>query len=703
LGLYGVTMPALWGNLLSGIAQGYQANNQLLEDQSFQRQQRANQLATEQLANQGKTLEIQQTQNAINQDQAQTGFLTSAAQDTYGGGQQTGAQGLAGAANPQPISGAIAQPNPNGASQPVDTVGVPQMTAATGGLPATQNGQVGGKPLDPLQRSVMTSESNGQAAATSPKGAQGTMQTMPGTLQNPGFGVQPARDGSDAEKQRVGVDYLSAMLQRYGNPSDALAAYNWGPQNADKWIQDGRKPDKLPPATANYIKTTLGRLQQGQQQSQQEQQQVAALKQPSAADQVQAHENAGAGLPVPAYQQAVQAQAKQVAMFRDAAQKAQQAGNVKAAMTFNAQADKLVDQGLDLQKKAFDVQKEANTETAKLAVGVQDQSSYNNFRRQVQNNPAMQQAVAGLQLTGDYAQDRNKIQTLADRTETLKDQQEMKIKQGELQLKQQAEQRAQQKADVPKIQQQQAVIADQTRQQTMEKGGVPFSPSIAASAPVGTTPVQLEAARKQVQTQNAAYDKANATAVQGAKSLSDLAAQAYVAVTNKTVSTGGIFSAVAERAAKAGAPFLLSSEQQEFDKLTNNMVVQMQQLAGANGGARSASTAAMYNNYARAKPNVGLSPEANQLLAHGLYVGAMGQVQMNQFLDKYRQANPEATAQSGVLQWRRYEQAAGPTMVFDPASKTMVPNTVLLPTLEDGSTNPAYKNPDTFFQNGGHF
>lgn len=691
----------LWGPMLTGIAQGFGDYQQKQEDLTFQRQQRVNQLAAQQLANQSQEMQNQSQQNALTQDQASTGFLSGAAQDTYGQGQaQPQQQG-------QPISGAIAQPNPRGAGEALDATSVPQMTASTGGLPATQNGQMNGKPLTPLQRSVMTSESNGQAAAVSPKGAVGTMQTMPGTLQNPGYGVQPAQNDSQAEKQRVGVDYLGAMQQRYGNPTDALIAYNWGPQNTDKWIQGGRKPDQLPPATQNYVKTTLGRLQQGQQQSQQAQQQDAALKAPSPADNLSAKVNAGAEVRPDEYQQSAQATFKQAAMYNDASQKAFQAGNVKAGQMFADKANGLVDQALKTQKEGYGVQKDANDETAKLAVGVNDQSSYNGFRTQVARNPAMQAAVAGLGLSGDFNQDRNKMATLASRTETLAQQHNDSLKQQEFQLKQQQDQRAQQKADIPKIQQQQAIIADTARQQQVEKSGVPFAPSIAASAPVGTTAAQMEAARKQVQTQNAAYDKATAPAVESAKALSDLSAQAYVAVKNKTVSTGGIFNSAAEyNATRKGAgsgSYLLSTEQQEFDKLTNNMVVQMQQLAGANGGARSASTAAMYNNYARAKPNVGLSPAANELLAHGLFVGAQSHVQMNNFLDKYRQANPEATAQSGVLQWRRYEQAAGPTTVLDPASKTMVPNTVLLPTLEDGSTNPAYKNPDDFFSNGGHF
>lgn len=71
---------------------------------------------------------------------------------------------------------------------------------------------------------------------TSPAGAQGQMQVMPGTNLSPGFGVTPAQNNSDAERSRVGRDYYDAMLKRYkGNVVMALTAYNWGPGNVDKY------------------------------------------------------------------------------------------------------------------------------------------------------------------------------------------------------------------------------------------------------------------------------------------------------------------------------------------------------------------------------------------------------------------------------------------------------------------------------------
>jgi hypothetical protein len=76
---------------------------------------------------------------------------------------------------------------------------------------------------------------NGESL-TSPKGAQGPMQVMPGTASNPGFGVTPAKDNSPEELARVGRDYLGAMTARYQDPALTLAAYNAGPGQVDKWI-----------------------------------------------------------------------------------------------------------------------------------------------------------------------------------------------------------------------------------------------------------------------------------------------------------------------------------------------------------------------------------------------------------------------------------------------------------------------------------
>ena len=105
--------------------------------------------------------------------------------------------------------------------------------------------------------SVARVESGGDPNAVSPKGARGVMQVMPGTNTAPGFGVVPARDQSEAERTRVGEDYLSALQQKYGR-EDGLMAYNWGPGNFDKWVAGGRNPSKVPKETQAYVPKVTG-------------------------------------------------------------------------------------------------------------------------------------------------------------------------------------------------------------------------------------------------------------------------------------------------------------------------------------------------------------------------------------------------------------------------------------------------------------
>jgi hypothetical protein len=101
---------------------------------------------------------------------------------------------------------------------------------------------------------------DGKTLTTSPKGALGEMQVMPKTITDPGFGVAPARDKSPDEIARVGVDYLQAMKQKYGDTEKALIAYNWGPGSTDKWLAAGADPKKLPQETKTYVERVKGFL-----------------------------------------------------------------------------------------------------------------------------------------------------------------------------------------------------------------------------------------------------------------------------------------------------------------------------------------------------------------------------------------------------------------------------------------------------------
>lgn len=115
----------------------------------------------------------------------------------------------------------------------------------------------------PLHASTAQVESNNSDTAVSPVGAKGRMQTMPSTLTDPGFGVTPAKNDSPEELTRVGNDYLTAMLTRYGGDErKALAAYNAGPGKVDKLIKKygANWEQHLPQETKKYIPNVLAGL-----------------------------------------------------------------------------------------------------------------------------------------------------------------------------------------------------------------------------------------------------------------------------------------------------------------------------------------------------------------------------------------------------------------------------------------------------------
>jgi len=103
------------------------------------------------------------------------------------------------------------------------------------------------------------------------------MQVMPATAKNPGHGIAPVAAQTAAEFNRVGAELMHALVQKYGDPGKAWAAYNWGEGNLDKALKQvdaergqlrGAMPDdywmgKLPPETQKYVTKNVAALARG--------------------------------------------------------------------------------------------------------------------------------------------------------------------------------------------------------------------------------------------------------------------------------------------------------------------------------------------------------------------------------------------------------------------------------------------------------
>ena len=99
--------------------------------------------------------------------------------------------------------------------------------------------------LDPaLLAAVIYQESKFRADARSSSGAIGLMQLLPGTAKGIAVHTGGTRfrtdDLLDPEiNVRYGAWYLHHLIEKYGDERTALAAYNAGQDNVDRWRRDG--------------------------------------------------------------------------------------------------------------------------------------------------------------------------------------------------------------------------------------------------------------------------------------------------------------------------------------------------------------------------------------------------------------------------------------------------------------------------------
>lgn len=101
-----------------------------------------------------------------------------------------------------------------------------------------------------LVLAVIRAESDFQQDALSPVGAVGLMQLMPETFiflteEKLCENLDPDSIWDPEINIRYGTYYLSYLLSRFSHLSTALAAYNAGEGNVERWLQEQRATDQL--------------------------------------------------------------------------------------------------------------------------------------------------------------------------------------------------------------------------------------------------------------------------------------------------------------------------------------------------------------------------------------------------------------------------------------------------------------------------
>ena len=139
--------------------------------------------------------------------------------------------------------------------------------AATGGLlhavfgarPLVEHGKnIDLDTIAELERSDAAAKAQGVSVddVVSPAGAVGKYQVMPGTAK--ALGIEGDLHDPKVNKEAA-TKLLDQLAKRYGNDPEAIAvAYNAGPRRADRWIEQGRNDNVLPPETRGYLSRLRG-------------------------------------------------------------------------------------------------------------------------------------------------------------------------------------------------------------------------------------------------------------------------------------------------------------------------------------------------------------------------------------------------------------------------------------------------------------
>jgi soluble lytic murein transglycosylase len=127
--------------------------------------------------------------------------------------------------------------------------------------------QAARKHLDPAFVAAVIYQESKFNARTSPAGAEGLMQILPSTAKfiarrTGGTAFVPSDLGTPQVNIAYGTYYLRYLLDRYGGrATQAIAAYNAGETNVDRWVRQAGGPDRFTassipfPETRAYVKS----------------------------------------------------------------------------------------------------------------------------------------------------------------------------------------------------------------------------------------------------------------------------------------------------------------------------------------------------------------------------------------------------------------------------------------------------------------